>query len=190
MGRLLLLLSLPVSIAVSQGISSIGSKPNPAAQAAADVLRDSAEADAAFIAAGLLKEQPAGTHLASLLQYPTDELVVVKLKGSEIKQTLERSVANYPQFNSAFLQLSGISVTFSESAEPGSRILEVRIGDGPLSVNREYTVAMPASLARGALGYFKIWDKTRITKRLGMTVEDALKGKTGEVKTPRYIVKP
>jgi len=35
---------------------------------------------------------------------------------------------------------------------------------------------MPASLGRGGLGYFKIWDKSNITKVLDKQVEDALAG--------------
>ena len=46
-------------------------------QAAADILRDVASTDGAFLAAGLVRESYQAENLASLLQYPTDELVVV-----------------------------------------------------------------------------------------------------------------
>src|SRR5438105_854349 len=153
---------------------------HPSAQAAADLIKEAAGADVAFLPAGLLREQ-AGNDLASMLQYPTDEINVVTLKGSQIKEALERSLANYPQPNGAFLQISGLIVTFSESAAPESRILEIKVGDAALVASRQYQVAMPATLARGALGYFKIWDKSQV-RSLGTTVESALKGKSATAK--------
>lgn len=164
------------------------SQPHAGAQAAADVIRDTAGTDAAFLAAGLLKESASGD-LASLLQYPTEEIVVVTLSGAEMRKAMERSLANYPQPNQAFLQISGVAVTFSQSAAPESRVLEITVSDSPLSATRQYTVAMPATLARGALGYFKIWDKSQITKSTGITLEAALKGKTGSARGARYLAK-
>lgn len=180
-----LLLLLPVA---AYADSDLGSRAHPAAQAAADIVREAARADLAFLPAGLLKE-PASADLSTLLLYPTDQICVLLLKGSDLKLALERSLANYPQPNGAFLQISGVTVTFSESAPPESRILEIKVGDAALSLGRQYQVAMPATLARGALGYFKIWDKSQV-RTIDMTLEKALKGKTGSVKASRYLVKP
>ncbi len=166
-----------------------GAGPHAQAQAAADILREEAGADLAFLPAGMLNKEATGD-LATLLKYPTDELVVLRLTGKEVWSALERSVSYYPEPNSAFLQISGGVVTFSASAQPGSRILSLEIGGTPIEGNNRYNVAMPASLARGALGYFKIWDTNKIDKSLGITLEKALKGKTGAVRTPRYLVRP
>lgn len=163
-----------------------GSESHLPSQAAADVLRDFAMADAALLAAGLVKESYQSDNLASLLLYPADELVVVSLKGKELKVALERSLSLYPQSNASFLQLSGIEVTFSKTAEPNQRILSVMVGGAKLDDATSYDVAMPASLARGGLGYFKIWDKTRITKTFPSTVEDVLKGKRYVETSPRW----
>lgn len=166
-----------------------GAGPHAQSQSAADFLRDEAGADLAFLPAGMLNKDAIGD-LATLLKYPTDELVILRLTGKEVLGALERSVSYYPESNSAFLQISGAVVTFSVSAQPGSRILSVEIGGVPLDPNNRYNVAMPASLARGALGYFKIWDTNKIDKSLGVTLEKILKGKTGAVRTPRYVVRP
>ncbi len=147
-------------------------------QAAADVLRDFAGADMAFIAAGLVKQlgyRP--DDLSTLIQYPTDEVVIVELTGAAIRSALERSVSLFPQGSASFLQISGLEVTFRRGAAPDSRIVSVLFNSKALDESKTYKVAMPSSLGRGGLGYFKIWNKTKIAKTFTETVEDVLKGK-------------
>ena len=38
-----------------------------------------------------------------------------------------------------------------------------------------YRVAMPATLARGALGYFTVWQKSDISQQTGVTVDTAVR---------------
>lgn len=153
------------------------------AQAAADLMRGTAGTDGAFLAAGLLKERYDASDASSMFQYPTDEIVVVTLTGSQIRAALERSVSLYPQPYSSFLQLSGFTATFSKSAASGKRVVSVQTESGTkLADGQSYTVAMPASLGRGGLGYFKIWDKPNITRTLSdVTIEKLLKGKRLDV---------
>lgn len=158
-------------------------------QAAADVLRQYAGTDAAFLAAGLLNKSFDPNNLASLIQYPTDGIVVVNLTGADIKQALERSVSLYPQSNPSFLQLSGIEATFSKSAAIGQRIVSVTINGAKLDEKRSYTVAMPESLGQGGSGYFRIWDTSKIAKNFAKTtVESVLKGKRSTESSPRWQV--
>lgn len=157
------------------------------AQVAADAMREVAGSDMAFIAAGMLKSNFDSKDLATLLQFPTDELVVVSLKGSQIRQALERSVSLYPAPNTGFLQLSGLEASFSKGAAPEHRITSVTVGGNKLDDSRTYTVAMPASLARGGLGYFKVWDRNAITRTLsGRTMESILQGKSYNGSAPRW----
>lgn len=157
-------------------------------QAAADVLRDFAGTDAAFMAAGLVKAQYAKDNLASLLQYPTDEVVILKLTGAQLKQAFERSVSLYPQPNTSFLQISGFEVTFSKNPNANPRVLNVTAGGSKVDDAHSYTVAMPSSLGRGGLGYFKIWDKSKITKTFeNTTIEDVLKNKKFAESAPRWV---
>jgi len=147
-------------------------------QAVADAIRQFAGTEAAFMPAGMLKSQYDAKDLSSLLQYPTDELAVVSLRGSQIRQALERSVSLYPASNTGFLQLSGCEATFSRSAPPEKRITSVSINGSRLDDSRSYSVAMPAALARGGLGYFKVWDRSAIGKTFpGQTLESILKDK-------------
>lgn len=161
------------------------------AQAAADVLREAAGTDGAFLAARNVNETYDQANLASLMQYPTENIVVVTLTGKELRSAFERSVALYPQPNPSFLQISGFSVEFSQAGMPESRVQNVSLANGnPLDENRRYTIAMPLSLGRGGMGYFKIWDKSKITKELTITVEGALKGKRFATSSPRWLVRP
>ena len=160
-------------------------------QAAADVLREVAGTDGAFLAAGMVKESYQADNLASLLQYPTDELVIVSLTGAQIRQAFERTLSLYPLPNTSFLQISGFEVQFSKSAESGRRVTSATASGVKLDDDKTYTVAMPSSLGRGGLGYFKIWDKSRITKTIGnVTVESALKGKRFIDSSPRWVAQP
>lgn len=157
-------------------------------QAAADVLREFAGADGAFLAAGLVKDNFSKDNLATLIQYPSDEIVVVSLTANQIKQAMERSLSLYPQPNTSFLQISGFEVTFSKSGVPNNRVISITSGGARLEDGRIYSVAMPSSLGRGGLGYFKIWDKTKITKTFDkVTVESVLEGKKSTETAPRWI---
>lgn len=157
-------------------------------QAAADALKEFAQTDVAFLAAGLVKDPFDKADLSSLLQYPTDEVLVLNLTGAQIRLALERSIALYPQPNASFLQLSGLEVTFKKDAMPENRIVSVTVGGVQLDNGKSYQVAMPSSLGRGGLGFFKIWDKGKIVKTIaGSTMESALKGKKYMETTPRWV---
>lgn len=167
-----------------------GIEANPACQAAADVLREIAGTDGAFLPAGHVREKLQADNLASMLVYPTDPIVVLKLKGSQVRAAFERSVSLYPQANSSFLQVSGFEITFNPNADPNKRITSVLAGTGKLDEDREYSIAMPSSLGYGGLGYFKIWDTSKIARTLSGTLEEALRGKrVGEFK-PRWVPAP
>ncbi len=156
-------------------------------QTAADVVRSYASTDGAFLAAGLVKEKFDKDNLASLLQYPTDQIVIVNLTGAQIKQAFERSVSLFPQPNTSFLQISGFEVKFLKTAGDGPRVQSITADGTKLDDAKSYSIAMPTSLGRGGLGYFKIWDKTKIKKTLEKTIEDVLRGKKLAETTARWI---
>ncbi len=158
------------------------------AQAAADVLRDVAKADGAFLAAGMLSTSGyQADNLATLLQYPTDTVVVLGLTGAQVRQAFERSVSLYPQPNFSFLQVSGFEISFDAGAAPNQRVRSVSAPGGRLEDSKVYNIAMPVSLARGAYGYFKIWNESKIVSTVpDMTVEKALAGKKYVETRPRW----
>lgn len=182
---------LLVSLASSQG-KAVSAGPESGShlpsQCAADYLRAQAETDGAFLAARNVSTTMDPANMASILQYPADDVVIVKLKGAEIRTAFERSISLYPQSNSSFLQVSGFTIEFSPAGAPDARVLNVTVNGAPLDEKRIYTVAMPGSLGRGGMGYFKIWDKSKIDHVLaGVTLESVLKGKKYVATSPRWL---
>lgn len=161
------------------------------AQAIADALREATEAEIAFVPAAVIRADVTSTNLVEWVQFPTDEVVVLTLTGAQIRQALERSVALHPSPNPGFLQLSGLTASYSRSAAPDRRIVEVMVAGVRLSDTRSYTVAMPGSLARGGLGFFRIWSREQITRVYeALTLEVTLRGRTIVDRTPRWTDLP
>jgi 2',3'-cyclic-nucleotide 2'-phosphodiesterase (5'-nucleotidase family) len=150
-------------------------------------MRAAANADIAFLPAGVLKPGFKSGDLSKMLQFPTDDVVVVTLTGAQIRQALERSVAMAPSPNPGFLQVSGLTIVYSPSSPPNRRIVSVSVSGTDLQPGRDYRVVMPGTLARGGLGYFTIWDKAAKSEPLPNTnLESLLKGKSGNEAEPRY----
>jgi 2',3'-cyclic-nucleotide 2'-phosphodiesterase (5'-nucleotidase family) len=179
-----------LAVTVALGDGNRKTESNLSAQSAAEVIRKVAGTDGAFLAAGLVKDGSFHDDLSQMLEFPSDSIVVVNLTGAQLKQAFERSVSLYPQPNASFLQISGFDVTFSKSAEVNSRILTIKMNDSTVEMSHTYTIAMPASLGRGGLGYFKIWDKSKISKTIeGSTVESVLKGKGFMESSPHWVAR-
>ena len=157
------------------------------AQAAADLVREAAGADIAFLPAGIMVRDFSGSDLGKLVKYPTETIHVSKLTGAQIEAALNRSISLYPSPNSGFLQVSGIEVTFNPDSPAGSRVTGVTVNGRALDLKAEYQVAMPISLARGGYGYFNVWDKNAIVKNLdNTTLESVLKGKSADSQSARW----
>lgn len=194
MGRNLRIWFAAAVTAASIGASAQDSPESGAhgpSQAAADAIRAFAGTDGAFFTAGLIRGRFDKDNLATLAQFPSDELVVVRLTGGQLRQAFERSAMLFPQPNTSFLQISGFDVTLSRSAPPNQRITSASAQGAPISDSKTYTVVMPSSLGRGGFGYFKIWDKADIIKTYdGVTVESVLKGRRASESSPRWSVSP
>jgi 2',3'-cyclic-nucleotide 2'-phosphodiesterase (5'-nucleotidase family) len=159
-----------------------------ASQCAADAVREFAGTDGAFLAAGLLKKTYQKDNLATILEYPSNNVVVLSLTGSQIRAAFERSVSIYPQPSEIFLQISGFEVTFKKSGTPNRRIVSINVNGSKLDESKSYTVAMPSSLAHGGLGYFKIWETAKTVKNFdNMTMEQVLRGKKASDTSPRWL---
>jgi len=171
--------------AVAQAKAIAGKEGHSGAQAAADLLRAQSGADGAFFTAAYIKPSYNTKDLASLMQYPTEGIVVLKLKGSQIRSAFERSISQYPQSNVGFLQVSGFTVDFGSD----KRITGIATESGPLDDNKTYDIAMPALLGRGGMGYISIWNKSMIARTLeGATLESVLKGKGESPSSSRWRV--
>lgn len=172
---------------VARAITGPGSESHGPSQSIADALRQFANSDTAFVPAGIIKEPGSNSNLASYLMYPADGVSLVTLKGSQIRQALERSLALYPSSNSGFLQLSGIEASFKKGAPVGSRLASVSVGGQKLEDGKSYSVAMPTTLANGGFGYFRVWDQSAVTKEFsGASLESVLEGKPLRETSPRW----
>ena len=140
----------------------------------ADSIRETLQTQIAFVASSELRLKdppiPAGkvssAQIAALASYPNDPLAILSIQGKAIKQALEKSVAICPQRNQGFLQVSGLRFTFDPSKPVGSRATSVTIGSAQLSDNDYYSVGVTSSMANGALGYWKVWTKDDVRRRL------------------------
>ncbi|MEW6543059.1 MAG: bifunctional UDP-sugar hydrolase/5'-nucleotidase [Nitrospirota bacterium] len=80
--------------------------------------------------------------------------VTITVTGEQLRLALENSVSRLPgTMAGRFLQISGLSVRYDLSAQPGLRVREVSVGGRPLEATRRYSVATDAFLADGGDGY-------------------------------------
>lgn len=144
----------------------------------ADAARSAVGAEAALVQASQLRTEviPAGEvtreSLVDALLYPDERVVLVELSGAQIAAALERGLSMLPKKPStSFLQVSGLNVTYRSEQPAEGRVVEVRVGGAPLAAAKSYKVAMPASLAKGALGYFRIFNELK--PQQGPSIGDA-----------------
>ena len=124
----------------------------------ADAMLDAASADQASLAIIPDKDIDGTLVTGSVTRGQIDALfdshlylVTCKMTGGELRTALETSFENYPQAEN-FLQVSGITYTFSSSTSIGSRLSDIMINGHTLDDARTYVVAMPNTLAL-QLGY-------------------------------------
>jgi len=161
----------------------IGAKEVFLGDIVADAMRIAAKSDIAFVAATSFSDGvmlPKGTvntaDVASSLVYKSENVVIVKLTGDQVLKAMEQSLFLYPKSNSAFLQFSGLVVTFKPEADAGKRVVTIKLDGETVEPKKMYHVAMPAPLANGGLAYFKVWQKSSIEKETEITIESALAG--------------
>ncbi len=164
-------LSIPVfaDVNLSNPLSSIGCKSQEVTfgDLVSDAVGYATQASAVLIPAGSFREStiPAGKakleSMIQLLQYPEDQIVILDLTGSQLKNALERSVSIYPQKNLGFMQVSGISFTYNPDLPAGVRVSAVSANGVSLVDTGKYRVATTSSLADGAYGYFTVWGKQK-----------------------------
>lgn len=84
-------------------------------------------------------------------------LVVMDLKGREIKAALENGVSQWEQGAGRFLQVSGLRYAFDLSRAPGDRVVRVEVktekGYVPLDLEATYRVVVNNFIANGGDGF-------------------------------------
>lgn len=151
----------------------------------ADAIRDAGGADLAVlypmaftpnpsIAKGPVDDQA----MRALLAFPTANIVTLKMTPGQLKKMMERALGKVPDTNMAFLQFSGMQVTFDSAKPANDRITEIKVKSKALDfadTTNTLVIAMPAQLANGAAGYFTYFNEIQNTRKtLDVTLIDAI----------------
>ena len=128
-------------------------KPGPSSlsRLVADAFRNVGRADVALVpldmlATGLEAGQVSYGDLFRVLPLRR-QLIVVEMTGNEITDAIELAVAGF----TPTMELSGVTVRFDRSRDPGKRVREVRLLDGSKIRGKDvYSVAVPDVLTRGS----------------------------------------
>ena len=128
----------------------------------ADLFRTESNTDFGFINMGgirLNKVMPAGnfTHLQmqEMLPYP-DNIIVLQVPGSIVKEALEKSVSLYPEAEGHWLAVSGLKFSFDPSKPTGERINpdDILLPSGqPIDMNGTYKLSANSYMGGGGDGY-------------------------------------
>ncbi|KAI6789456.1 5'-nucleotidase [Hortaea werneckii] len=124
-----------------------------------DIMRFSYDADCCIMASGTIRGDqvypPGMLKVKDIMNcFPfEDPCVVVGVNGKAIHDALENAVSKYPALEGRFPQVSGITLAFDPSLDPGKRCTEVKICGQPLDYEREYRVATREYMVRGKDGF-------------------------------------
>jgi 2',3'-cyclic-nucleotide 2'-phosphodiesterase (5'-nucleotidase family) len=136
---------------------SIRSRETNLGNLVADIMRQTAQADAALINGGCIRQGMARGVISSKDIFETlpfdNYLVAVKLTGQQVKDTLEHGLAKLPEPHGCFPHVSGLTMSYLPEAPAYSRVQEVTIGGQPLDPNRTYVIATVDFLAAGGDGF-------------------------------------
>lgn len=138
----------------------VRTKEMPFGNFIADALRQFAQSDIALINGGIIRgdksyakgsvisrrdimtELPFRTHASRL-----------SLTGNQLKQILEKSVSEVELSKGRFLQVSGLSFTYSLAKPAGNRIQTILVNGSKINPQQNYSVATSDYLANGGDGY-------------------------------------
>ncbi|MCC0761547.1 bifunctional metallophosphatase/5'-nucleotidase [Clostridioides sp. ES-S-0006-03] len=118
-----------------------------------DILLDKTKADISLFNGGNIRDtiEKGDITIGSIADvFPfSNTIVTKKLTGEQIKSVLEHGVKLYPEKNSAFLQVGGISYYFDPKQKEGEKITGIMKDGKSLDMNKEYTVATNDYIALG-----------------------------------------
>ena len=156
-------------------------------QAMADIFQSTAGSDIALVASGFLNPLKDLKNLGADFQFPSDELWLVNLTGKQLSDAFERSLAFYPEPCPDMLYFSGAEVSFTAGKTSRAKVTGVTVGGVAIDPTKTYKVSMPASLARGGLSYFAVWNFQKPEKVISPIIKNLLTGKSVQTSTVRWL---
>ena len=132
-------------------------KESNLANAVADSLRESMQADIAFQNGGGVRASiPQGDitmgHVYSVLPFD-NKVILVETSGATVRTALENGAAQLPAAAGQFLQVSGLAYTLDMSQAPGKRVVSVTIDGREIDPAKRYKVVINDFMAGGGDGF-------------------------------------
>ncbi|MDB3085237.1 bifunctional metallophosphatase/5'-nucleotidase [Clostridioides difficile] len=135
-----------------------------------DILLDKTKADISLFNGGNIRdtiEKGNITRRDIVDVFPFNNTIVTKeLTGAQIKDVLEQGVKLYPEKNSAFLQVGGMSYYFDPKQKEGEKITDILKDGKPLNLDKKYVVATNDYIASGG-DDFSCFSKEPVLKDFG-----------------------
>lgn len=156
-------------------------------QSIADIFKAESGADITLVASGFLSPTKDIKNLAETFQFPSDELWLVNLTGKQLLDAFDKSLSFYPDPCPDVLYFGGCEVTFQVGKAIKTKVMSVSVGGVNLDPAKSYKVAMPASLARGGLSYFSVWNFQKPEKVVSSSIKNLLTGKSVQTTTVRWL---
>ena len=126
----------------------------------ADAMRAAVGADVAIMNGGGIRADrtyDAGTRLTRrdiLTELPFGNVTqLTEIPGSQLLAALENAVSQVEKGAGRFAQISGMTMVYDPSAEPGARVAEVKVGGAALEADKLYKVAVNDFILGGGDGY-------------------------------------
>jgi len=91
-----------------------------------------------------------------------NSVISVKVSGCDLKAAIENGVSQVERVKGRFPQVSGITFTYNPKAEPGKRVVEIKVNGQPLDCNKTYVVAINDYMGHGGDGYTMFKNAPRV----------------------------
>ena len=65
-----------------------------------------------------------------------DKIFLIKMSGKTVKDMFENAVSAYPKLDGRFPAISGCTLTFDAGLEPGKRVIDIRVKDEKLVMEK------------------------------------------------------
>lgn len=130
----------------------------------ADILREASGADIAIMNSGSIRADliPGNITVEDVINiYPfIGKYHVVEITGKDLIDLLEYSYS----LNYGFVQASGLTTVYNSKQPAGKRLIEVKVNNIPLDLNKKYTVSSSAFVANGGDGFIMLKNGKLVSK--------------------------